>query len=94
LWEIIEPLLSRFLVLEVPEYTLEELMEIALTRLSMENHDESIARTIAENVWNKLGSRDIRDVVKLARLAGNVQEIPFVIKMLGGQNDLGRKKLH
>ena len=60
----------------------------------MEDLDESIARAIAENVWNTLGSRDIRDVVKLARLAGNVQEIPFVIKMVGGQNDLGRKKLH
>ena len=42
-------------------------------------------------VWNELGSRDIRDVIKVARLATNAKDIPFVIKMLGGQNNLARK---
>jgi len=80
--KIIEPLLSRFAILEMPEYTFEEFTEIVLTRLRKENVDECTAIVIAEKVWNELDSRDIRDVIKVARLASNVQEIDFVIKML------------
>jgi len=90
--KIIQPLLSRFAVLEVPEYTFEEFSEISISKLTKENIDECFARSIVAKVWNELRSRDIRDVIKVARLASNVQEIPFVIKMLGGQNNLVRKK--
>jgi len=81
--KILEPLLSRFLVLEIPEYSFEEFREIAVTRLAKENVDKILALAIVEKVWN-VGSRDIRDVVKVARLASNVQEIHFIIKMLKG----------
>jgi Holliday junction DNA helicase RuvB len=84
--KIIEPLLSRFAVLELPEYTFEEFTEIAITRLTKEHVGESIARVIAEKVWNELGSRDIRDIIKVARLARNPEEIPFVIEMLNRKN--------
>ena len=90
--KIIEPLLSRFAILEVPEYSFEEFTEIAVAKLAKEKVDSHLAVTIAENVWNELGSRDIRDVVKVSRLTDNVQEIPFVIKMLGRRNNLSRKK--
>jgi holliday junction DNA helicase RuvB len=80
--KIIEPLLSRFVVLEVADYTFEEFTEISITRLSRENIDECIARVIAQKVWNDLGSRDIRDVIKVARLASSIEEIPFVVRML------------
>jgi holliday junction DNA helicase RuvB len=90
--KIIHPLLSRLAILEFPEYTFEEFTEIAVSRLKEENVDDFLARVIAHKVWKELGSRDVRDVIKVARLASNVQEIPFVIKMLGGQNNLVRKK--
>jgi ATP-dependent Lon protease len=80
--KIIKPLLSRFVILEMPEYTFEEFSEIALIRLTRENVDESITRVIAEKVWNELGSKDIRDVIKVGRLSTNIQEVPFVVKML------------
>ena len=80
--KIIQPLLSRFAILEIPEYSFDEFTEIAVTRLTKENIDESIARVIVEKVWNELHSRDIRDVIKVARLASKVQEVPFVVKML------------
>ena len=80
--KIIEPLLSRFAILDIPEYTFEEFSKIAVTRVKIENIHESIARVIAEKVWNELGSKDIRDVIKVARLASNEKEIPFVVKML------------
>ena len=86
---IIEPLLSRFLVLEIPEYTFDEFREIAVTRLRKEDVDKTLAVTIAEKVWNELGSRDIRDVIKVARLTDRVQEVSFVVKMLNRQLNRG-----
>jgi holliday junction DNA helicase RuvB len=80
--KIIEPLLSRFVVLEVPEYTLEEFKEIAITRLGQEKIDQYIAASIAEKVWSELGSNDIRDVLKIGRLSNSIQEVPFIVAML------------
>jgi MoxR-like ATPase len=80
--KIIEPLLSRFLVLEIPEYTFEEFREIAVSRLAKENVDKYFAGTIAEKVWNELDSRDIRDVIKVARLARTAKEVSFIIRMM------------
>lgn len=80
--KIIEPLLSRFVVLEVPEYTFEEFTNIAISRLSKENVDQYVARVIAEKVWYELASRDIRDVIKIGRLATSYEEVSFVIKLL------------
>jgi Holliday junction DNA helicase RuvB len=82
---IIEPLLSRFVVLEIPEYTFDEFSEIAVTRLRKEQVKESIAKVIAQKVWNELGSKDIRDVIKVARLASSIEEIPFVVRILNKQ---------
>ena len=80
--KIIEPLLSRFLLLEIPEYTFEEFMEIATSRLRKENVDKILAVTIAQKVWNELGSKDIRDLVKVARLAKTIEEISLIIRMM------------
>jgi len=80
--KIIEPLLSRFAILETPEYSFEEFTEIALTRLRKEDIGESLARIIAEKVWNELGSKDIRDVIKVGRLASSSKDVSFIIKML------------
>ena len=41
---------------------------------------------LLSKVWNELRSKDVRDVIKVARLAPNAEDIPFVIKMLKGQN--------
>jgi len=66
--KIIEPLLSRFAILDVPEYTFEEFTEIALFRLRKEDVNECTARFVAEKVWHELDSSDIRDVIKVADL--------------------------
>ena len=87
--KIIEPLLSRLAILEIPEYTFDEFIDITISRLSKENIDECIARAIAEKVWYELGSRDVRDVIKVARLASSIEEIPFVVRMLNNQYRFG-----
>ena len=79
---IIEPLLSRFLVIEVPDYTFEEFMEISVARLRDENVDRILALTIAEKVWTELGSKDVRDLVKVARLTKGFDDVPFIIRMM------------
>lgn len=83
--KIIKPLLSRFAILEMPEYTFEEFTEIAVIKLRQENVDVSTAKLIAEKVWNELSSKDTRDVTKVARLADSIDEIHFVVKMLNKQ---------
>jgi Holliday junction DNA helicase RuvB len=77
-----EPLLSRFVILEVPEYTFEEFREISVARLRDENVDRILALTIAEKVWTELGSKDVRDVVKVARLTKGFDDVPFIIRMM------------
>lgn len=82
-WEkIIQPLLSRFMILEISEYTFEEFKDIAVSRLEKEKVDKFNAAMIAEKVWNELGSKDIRDVIKIGRLATTIHEVPFIIRML------------
>src|SRR5919197_1849423 len=59
------PLLSRFTVFEIPEYTCEEFEAISLRTLKKLPQNAVIE--IASSVW-KSGSRDIRDVLKIAKL--------------------------
>jgi replication-associated recombination protein RarA len=64
-----KPLLSRFTVFEIPEYTYEEFEGIAL-RLINKLHPIAVIQ-IASSVW-KTGSKDIRDVLKIAKLCNPV----------------------
>ena len=80
--KIIEPLLSRFVILEIPKYIFEEFLEIALVSLIKENVHQSLARIIANKVWDELDSRDIRDVIKVSRLAGSHEEVCLEMKAM------------
>ena len=80
--KIIEPLLSRFVVLGVPEYSFEEFVRVAVSKLGKENIDIYTAAFIAKKVWHELGSKDIRDVIKIGRLTSNIQEVPFIVTVL------------
>jgi holliday junction DNA helicase RuvB len=80
--KIIEPLLSRFVILHVPDYSFEEFTEVAISRLAKENVNRIIAAVIAEKVWTVLKSRDIRDVIKIARLVTNQEDIYRIIGIM------------
>jgi hypothetical protein len=43
---------------------------------------ECFAVTIAERVWNELGSRDIRDVMKVGRLADSIEVVSFIVNIM------------
>jgi len=74
--------LSRFLILRVRDYTFEEFTEISIKRLDKEKVGNHMATIIAEKVWYELGSRDVRDVIKIGRLVDNIPDISIVIKMM------------
>jgi MoxR-like ATPase len=61
-----KPLLSRFSVFEIPEYSYEDFEGIALKLIKKLPHNAIIQ--IASSVW-KSGSKDIRDVLKIAKLS-------------------------
>src|SRR5918912_447993 len=63
-----KPLLSRFTVLETPEYTYPEFEDIS-TRIVNKLPQNTVIQ-IASSVW-KAGSRDIRDVLKIAKLCNH-----------------------
>jgi MoxR-like ATPase len=63
-----KPLLSRFAVLEIPEYTYPEFEGIS-TRIVNKLPQTTVIQ-IASSVW-KAGSRDIRDVIKIAKLCNH-----------------------
>ena len=60
-----KPLLSRFTVFEIPEYSYEEFEAIAV-RIIRKLPQNTVIQ-IASSVW-KSGSKDIRDVLKIAKL--------------------------
>src|ERR671938_658958 len=60
-----KPLLSRFTVFEIPEYTYEEFEAISV-RIIKKLPQNAVIQ-IASSVW-LTGSRDIRNVLKIAKL--------------------------
>src|SRR5919198_3307961 len=60
-----KPLLSRFTVFEIPEYTYEEFAAISV-RIIKKLHPNAVIQ-IVSSVW-ETGSKDIRDVLKIAKL--------------------------
>jgi MoxR-like ATPase len=74
-------LLSRFTIFEIPEYTYEEFKTISI-RIIKKLPQNTIIQ-IASSVW-KMGSRDIRDVLKIAKLCNpadteeNINRLIFI----------------
>jgi hypothetical protein len=49
-------------------------------RLLIEQHnvEEEIAKATAHMVWNRLGSKNIRDCVRIGRIAKSVEDVDFI----------------
>ena len=78
---ILPPLLTRFTAIHLKPYTEEEFVKIAVEILErQEGIDREIAVLIDEAVFNKLKSANIRECIRIARLArDNLSEIQKVI---------------
>jgi len=77
-------LLSRFVVIKIPQYSEDQVREICVNVLTnREGIREEVAKAIAESVVNKLRSRDPRDCVKIARLGPKtVDDVERIVKLL------------
>ena len=69
---LLPPLLTRFRDIHFKPYTEEEFVEIAVNILDTEEGiDRDIALLIADGVYDRLKSSNIRECIRIARLARN-----------------------
>ncbi len=69
-----QELLSRFFIYNLTEYNKYDFTQISNTLLEKEEvTDEKLKGFIIESVYNK--TKDVRDIIKLARLCNNVNEV-------------------
>ena len=79
---MLTPLLSRFVVLHFKQYKYADFREITIHMLNFEGIAGEIATSIADSVWNKMKSKDIRDCIKIGHLAKTKDEIDWLVKTL------------
>jgi Holliday junction DNA helicase RuvB len=79
---LLTPILSRFMIFHLKPYNRSKFIEISNKILVNNGTNHDIANTISESVWNKLKSRDIRDSVKIAKLAKTKEDILMITKTL------------
>jgi Holliday junction DNA helicase RuvB len=76
--DIITPLQSRFFVVELPPYTYEQFYEISVHLFTVGHKvSKDIANEITNIVW--ANSRNIRDCVRVGRMAKSVDDIQFLV---------------
>jgi holliday junction DNA helicase RuvB len=74
---------SRFLKFHLKDYSLEEFNMITINIVTDRfKKTEEFAQKLAQAVWYQLNSKDIRDVIKVARLAKKETEIDMIIEAL------------
>jgi Holliday junction DNA helicase RuvB len=79
---MLTPLLSRFIVLHFKQYSFGSFQQICSHILSREGVSTDISEAIADAVWTKLKSRDIRDCIKLGRLAKSAADVGWIADTL------------
>jgi Holliday junction DNA helicase RuvB len=75
---MLTPLLSRFIVLHFKQYKYQNFREIAVHILAQEGISPEIATASAEAVWLKMRSKDIRDCIKIGRLAKMKEDVDWI----------------
>lgn len=72
------PLLSRFFIVELEQYTYEEFCEITKHLLSRLKAYGEVISVIADGVWNK--SKDIRDCVRIPNMTKSLGDAKFLVE--------------
>jgi len=74
-----EPLLSRFRVMYLNEYTFSQFYEISVKKLLAEGLSHHAADEIAKSVWEQLPNPSIRNCVQIGHLVKNESNIDMAI---------------
>jgi holliday junction DNA helicase RuvB len=80
--KLLSPLLSRFIIFHLKPYNLSKFIEVSNGILIKNDVPFDVANEISHVVWNKLKSRDIRDCLKIARLAKTIEDVEWIAKTL------------
>lgn len=80
--KLLSPLLSRFIIFHLKPYNLSKFIEVSNGILIKNDVPFDVANEISYVVWNKLKSRDIRDCIKIARLAKTIEDVEWIAKTL------------
>jgi len=74
---------SRFLKLTFNEYSPDEFIEVATNVLVKREHvEQSLAEHIAYRLLKEAGTKDVRDAIRVSRLAKTVEEADKVIEIM------------
>jgi Holliday junction DNA helicase RuvB len=79
---MLTPLLSRFVVLHFKQYSFGSFQEVCTHILSRDGVPSDVGGAIAEAVWTKLKSKDIRDCIKLGRLAKTKADVEWIAQTM------------
>jgi Holliday junction DNA helicase RuvB len=75
-----QPLRSRFMELHLKQYSCEEFTDIVCRLLQKKFHmNPELSRIIGNTVWNRMKSKDIRDAIKIARLAKSPSDVEWLV---------------
>jgi Holliday junction DNA helicase RuvB len=79
---MLTPLLSRFVILRFKQYSFVSFQEVCTHILGREGVTPDVAVAIGEAVWTKLKSKDIRDCIKIGRLAKTKEDVEWIAQTL------------
>ena len=74
--------LSRFEKLQFTEYTRDQFLELSMRLLPREGVEPLLGKYIGVQVWDILRNRDIREAVRIARLATTKEAVDRLVGVL------------
>jgi DNA replicative helicase MCM subunit Mcm2 (Cdc46/Mcm family) len=80
--KLLSPLLSRFIIFHLKSYNRDKFIEVSNGILVKNDIPFDLSNEISHVVWNKLKSRDIRDCIKISRLAKTIEDVEWIAKTL------------
>ena len=80
--KLLSPLLSRFIIFHLKPYNRDKFIEVSNGILVKNDIPYDLANEISHVVWNKLKSKDIRDCIKISRLAKTIEDVEWITKTL------------
>ena len=83
---------SRFLRFFLKPYTYLEFVTI-VDGLAINKYDNTreFAEKVAHNVWFEMGSKDVRDCIKIMKLCKNIEQIDIIAKALKEYSEFGNE---
>jgi hypothetical protein len=65
----------------LPEYTFDQFSDIARKLLNKRfGHSNQVADEISAAVWNEIHSKDIRNVLAMAKLVHSIEDVSWVVQ--------------